>query len=203
MTPTHFEGAEWDGPNQDLKSDVDQNDFGVQWSFRHDRYGMVRITGFNSATSVTAEVLRRLPDSLTTVPTYRWAFGAFSTARGWPSIVVHWAGRQVHIKDFDIHASVAGDYGGGEVNFQTLTNSGIVAADLAFRTTLREHFERAELRGELAPNWKPERAAFFFYALISGFLNEWLRGNAGFELAAEVGPAVCTFLACVAQQPAS
>lgn len=77
------------------------------------------------------------------------------------------------------------------------------AADLAFRTTLREHFERAELRGELAPNWKPERAAFFFYALISGFLNEWLRGNAGFELAAEVGPAVCTFLACVAQQPAS
>lgn len=135
ITPTHEEGEEWDGAQLE-KTDGTNAVYGVRWRYRHDRYGIVEITGYTNATTVTGTVKRRLPDSLTSVASDRWAFGAFSPRRGYPSIVLHWNGRQVHLKDFDIYASVSGDYGGGRVNFQPLTSSGITAADLGFRRTL-------------------------------------------------------------------
>lgn len=135
IQPTHTSGAEWDGA---LKTDAlnEKGPYGVQWEYRHDRFGIVRITGVSSGTTAAATVLRRLPDSLTSVPTWRWAHAAFSAAEGWPSLVTLWKGRQVHFKDFDMIASVVGDFGGGRVNFQSFTSSGALASDLAFRRTL-------------------------------------------------------------------
>jgi hypothetical protein len=74
----------------------------------------------------------QLPASLTTVASWRWAHGLFSQDAGYPAIVVHWQGRQIHIKDFDVVGSVAGDF----LNYASYTTSGILAADLAFRRRL-------------------------------------------------------------------
>lgn len=60
--PSHTEGLEWDGS----KEGTDINDKpapGVQWEYLHDKIGIVKITGFVSATEVTGTVLRHLPFS--------------------------------------------------------------------------------------------------------------------------------------------
>ena len=134
IPPIHSSGSEWDGSGgKDINAKPSvTSGYGIKWKYKYDRYGIVKISGFVSATAVVATVIRRLPDSLVTVPSFRWAHGAFSTAKGWPNLVVNWAGRQLHIKDFDIHGSVAGDY----LNYATLTTSGLLSGDLAFRRTL-------------------------------------------------------------------
>lgn len=134
-SPIHTSGAEWDGQ---LRNDVNaKGPYGIQWEYSHDRFGVVRITGIGGGgTTATADVVRRLPDQVLTVATHRWSHMLFSGAEGWPSLVIHWAGRQVHFKDFNLVASVVGDYGGGQVNFQAFTSSGTLAADLGFRRTL-------------------------------------------------------------------
>ncbi|MXP65972.1 TetR family transcriptional regulator [Roseomonas sp. M0104] len=76
-------------------------------------------------------------------------------------------------------------------------------ADAAIRASLRDSFRRAAERGELSADWPPERAALFLQALIGGFLNEWLRGEADFTLAGEVCAAVRGFLSCTAVKPVS
>lgn len=131
VQPIHTSGTEWDG--QDLEDANDNGPFGVQWAYRHDRFGMATITAVaEDGRSATATVTRRLPDSLMTVPSWRWSHGAFSEDAGWPGVVIGWAGRLCHFKNFDLLASVVGDY----TNHATHTASGIVAADLAFRRTL-------------------------------------------------------------------
>ena len=131
VQPIHTAGTEWDG--QDLKDVNDNGPFGVQWTYRHDRFGMVTITAVSpDGLSATATVTRTLPDGVMTVPTFRWAHGAFSAAAGWPSVVIAFAGRLAHFKDRELLASVAGDY----LNHQAYTSSGTLAADMAFRRTL-------------------------------------------------------------------
>lgn len=132
--PRHTSGAEWDGDNTAGRTDVNgKGPFGVQWEYRHDRYGVVRIASVaGGGTSATATVLRRLPDSVTTKPTFRWAHGAFSAAAGWPNVVVASGSRLFHIKQFEVLASVAGDY----MNHATSAPSGITPGDMAFRRTL-------------------------------------------------------------------
>lgn len=74
-------------------------------------------------------------------------------------------------------------------------------ADHAIRATFRERFQQAAERGELSPAWTPESAALFLHALLSGFLNGWLRGDAEFKLSVEVSDAVRSFLHCLAVRP--
>jgi hypothetical protein len=135
VQPTHTEGAYWDGQ---LRNDVlnAKGPYGVKWDYRHDKYGVIQITGFTSTTQVTGTVKRRIPDSLTSVASRRWAHSCFSTAEGWPGLVALWKGRRIDIKDFDLIGSVVGDYGGGQVNYTTFTDSGALASDLSFRRTL-------------------------------------------------------------------
>lgn len=57
----------------------------VSWKFIDDGKGIVRITGFSSATSVTATVLRTVPKDCVTGPTYRWSEGAWSDIHGYPA----------------------------------------------------------------------------------------------------------------------
>ena len=130
--PTHSEGSYWDGQTKNDLLNA-KGPYGVKWTYLHDRFGIAQITAFASATSVSATVLRRLPDSLTTVPSTRWAHAAFSAAEGWPSLVTLYKGRQLHFKDAEVVGSVVGDYGGGRVNFAAYSDSGTIEADLAFR----------------------------------------------------------------------
>lgn len=133
--PVHTSGSEWDGLG---KEDInDKGPYGVRWLYLHDRFGQVKITAVaGDGLSCTADVQRRLPDQVVTVPTFRWSHGLFSDVEGWPSLVGAWQGRQLHIRLFELAASVVGDYGGGRVNFQSYTSSGVLAADLAFRRTM-------------------------------------------------------------------
>ncbi|MDX3883606.1 MAG: hypothetical protein QHC65_04230 [Sphingomonas sp.] len=132
IQPIHTSGSEWDGSS--TGKDVNDNGpYGVRWAYLHDRFGIVRITGIGGGgTTATATVERRLPDSVTTVASWRWAHALFSAAAGWPNVVKIWQGRLVFIKAFDLVASVAGDF----LNHATVTSSGLIAADLAFRRTL-------------------------------------------------------------------
>lgn len=135
IEPTHSEGSAWDGMNErDLAND--KGPYGVRWIYRHDRFGIARITAVASTTEATATVVRRLPDSVTSVPTEKWAHQAWSVAEGWPSLVTLFLGRLIHFKGIDIYGSVAGDYGGGRVNYAAFTESGRIEADLGFRRTI-------------------------------------------------------------------
>lgn len=102
------------------------------WRYRHDRFGIVKITGFVSPTEVTATVERRLPDSVVSVPTHRWAHGLFSAEAGWPHLVILWRGRLWFFRDFELAGSVAGDYR----NFAEFDESGMPAPDMAIRRRL-------------------------------------------------------------------
>jgi hypothetical protein len=129
--PIHSSGSEWDG--QLLNDEINnKGPYGVRWEFVHGRFGIVRITAFTSATEVTATVIDRLPNSVTTVATDRWAHGAFSAAAGWPSLVVNWQGRQLHIKGTELFGSVVGGY----LDHSATTKSGLTPPDLAFRRTI-------------------------------------------------------------------
>ncbi len=133
--PIHTAGAEWDGQGKkDLLND--KGPYGVKWTWLHGKRGIATITAFTSATVVDAIVVQRLPNSVVTVPTHRWAHGAFSDAKGWPGVVVLAFGRMIHIKDFDIHGTVVGDYGGGRPNFARYTAAGLRAPDLSFRRVI-------------------------------------------------------------------
>lgn len=57
---------------------------GINWRYRHSGYGIVQITGFTSATQVTAYVEKRLPEQLTSGTT-RWREAAWSNVAGWPA----------------------------------------------------------------------------------------------------------------------
>lgn len=131
VPPTHISGTEWDGSFSNNYQD--EGPFGVQWEYLHDRFGIVEITAVAlDGLSCTGTVIRRLPSSVTSVATWRWAHSVWSDDAGWPSTVVHWAGRQVHFKEFDLCASVVGDY----LNHQAFTSLGTVTADVAFRRRL-------------------------------------------------------------------
>lgn len=134
VEPLHSEGSYYDGQ---LKSDVlnAKGPYGVKWTYLHDRFGIAEITAVASGTSATANVVRRLPDSVTTL-TYKWALSLFSEVEGWPSLVGIYKGRRIDIKDLDFVGSVVDDYGGGRVNYLATEVSGILAADLGFRRTL-------------------------------------------------------------------
>lgn len=75
--PIHEEGDAWDG-NQDDN---------IKWRFKGFTYGLLQITGYTSATQVTATVLRRLPFYGTGVSlsTSYWQLSALSDVEGWPA----------------------------------------------------------------------------------------------------------------------
>lgn len=135
VEPEHTEGTYWDGQNEkDLLND--KGPYGVKWTYLHDKFGVVQITAVASTSSATADVVRRLPDSLTTVASFRWAHQAFSEAEGWPSLVTIAFGRLMHITALDVFGSVVGDYGGGRVNWSEFSDAGLITPDLAFRRTV-------------------------------------------------------------------
>lgn len=157
VPPIHGEGVEWDG----MGSGTDINDKaagGVQWEYLHDRFGIVKITGFTNAQTVTGTVQRRLPFTASgsyaysggyrppeetpwepietgvsyAYGTWRWAFGAFSPRRGWPSCGAIWQERLIVAKDSTIDGSVVGDF----ENMAAYNEFGAITLDMAFRVTI-------------------------------------------------------------------
>ena len=129
--PIHDAGTEWDGDG--TGTDVNSNGpYGVPWTFLHGRYGLARITGFTADDEVTVEVLKRFADSLTSNPSWRWAFGAFSDTSGWPDVVVEWNETIVWLKGSTGYVSVVGDL----EKHERRDSSGDFQRDLAGRFTI-------------------------------------------------------------------
>ncbi|HEX8400522.1 MAG TPA: hypothetical protein VF628_02335 [Allosphingosinicella sp.] len=131
VAPIHDEGTEWDGMGAG-KDVNDKGPFGVKWTFLYGRHGLAKITGFTSATQVSAQVSKPLADSLTTSPSWRWAFGAFSDTRGWPETVCLWGECLVLTKGATGYVSVVGDL----ENFERRDSSGDFQRDLSGSFTL-------------------------------------------------------------------
>lgn len=63
VRPVHDSGRAWDGSG-DLRNDgVSDYRVGVEWEYVHSGYGVVRLTGYNSASSMDGLVVMRVPDS--------------------------------------------------------------------------------------------------------------------------------------------
>ena len=97
--PIHTEGNESDG--------------GVSWDFMHDGAGYAKITAYTSSTVVTADVVKRLPDS-STGGSKRWSEGAWSSYRGYPKTVSFYEDRLWFAgsssRPQTLWASTSGDY---------------------------------------------------------------------------------------------
>lgn len=64
VRPTHDYGRAFDGP-QDTRTDgTNEYKVGVEWEYLHGGFGVVQITGYTNATTVTGVVTRRLPDAV-------------------------------------------------------------------------------------------------------------------------------------------
>lgn len=77
------------GPNPPLHSNgtVSSGEGKISWRFIASGYGIVQITARTNATTVTANVLRRLPPGIVSDGTSRWAEGAWSAKNGYPAAI--------------------------------------------------------------------------------------------------------------------
>lgn len=67
-------------------------------------------------------------------------------------------------------------------------------ADAALLAEIERIFGLIAARGRLAPSWRPEGAAFAFFALLTGVIQAWLRDAGSVRLAAEGAEAMRGFL---------
>ena len=133
VQPTHTEGSAWDGTGSAQQDINSKPAGGILWSFLYDQFGTVQITAVaGGGLSCTATVVRRLADSVVTVPTWRWSHALFSAEEGWPNAVCIWNERLVFAKGTTIVGSVVGDL----TNFAERDVTGLLTADMAFRFTL-------------------------------------------------------------------
>lgn len=91
--PAHDFGSAWDGDGS-IESTGTYAE-GVRWDYVHSGFGIALITGYTSASQVTALVLSRLPGSIVSSGTYAWAFGAWGGDQGYPACVTYHQERQV------------------------------------------------------------------------------------------------------------
>jgi hypothetical protein len=70
--PDHTEGTQQDGTT------------GVTWQYLHSGFGIVKFTGYTSATVMTATVQKTLPDNIVSTASTNWAKSAWSVAEGYP-----------------------------------------------------------------------------------------------------------------------
>lgn len=105
VAPIHTEGTEWDGlSGKDIN---DKGPYGVKWTYRNDRFGVLKFTAYVSETQMRAQVLRTMPD---TNANYRWRFGSFSPRRGYPRAGTMWQDRLVVGYDAKFAYSVSESY---------------------------------------------------------------------------------------------
>jgi len=121
IPPTHEEGSRWDGV-------AGTN---VKWTFESAFFGVVRLATYSSSTVVTGTVLQRLPFTLSTNASARWAEGAWSAENGYPAACTFyqdrlWFGGTTFQPD-TAWGSGIGDY----PNFGAFNLSGQITSDLS------------------------------------------------------------------------
>ena len=133
VMPTHVYGTQNDGSGLYVEGTVVQQQ-GVDWTFVDYGWGYVKITGFTSATSVTATVIQQLPADVvgSTNATFRWNKAAFNVSDGYPQAVTFFRERLVFGRGIQLFFSVAGDF----ENFSALDNSGNTTTAQAIQATL-------------------------------------------------------------------
>lgn len=62
--PIHDSGRAYDGPRDTRDTGTDTYAVGVEWEYQHSGFGVVLITGFTDAKTITGVVTLRLPDSV-------------------------------------------------------------------------------------------------------------------------------------------
>lgn len=75
--PIHDTGRAWDGPGDQRNDGVNAYAVGVEWEYLHSGYGIVKITGFTDARTVTGTVISRIPDAIVGTapsPAHSWTF---------------------------------------------------------------------------------------------------------------------------------
>ena len=75
--PVHDVGSAWDGPGDQRTSGTDKYSVGVKWRYLHGGYGTVLITAFTDAYTVSATVIKTLPDAVVGsvgAPASSWTF---------------------------------------------------------------------------------------------------------------------------------
>lgn len=74
-----------------VEGSSNDGDPGVNWSYLHSGFGIVKITGFTSATVVTVDVVKRLPDNVVGIAnaTTNWSMAAWSASEGYPQSLTY------------------------------------------------------------------------------------------------------------------
>lgn len=126
IPPTHEEGARWDGV-------AGTN---VKWTFESAFYGVVRLATYTSGTVFSATVLQRLPFTLSSNASTRWAEGAWSAENGYPSACTFYQDRLCFggttFQPDTVWLSGVGDY----PNFGSFNLSGQITSDLSITVTI-------------------------------------------------------------------
>lgn len=91
--PSHDEGEQWDGMGNNPGEQGYK--LGAKWRYLHGSHGIVKVTQFNSTLSVSARVIKRLPDSVVSPGTYKWALSAWGARLGYPSTAAYFQQRMV------------------------------------------------------------------------------------------------------------
>jgi len=117
VKPVHSSGERYDG------------DPGILWAFRDAGFGWVKITGYTSATQVSATVLSRLPSGCVGSgnASTRWSHGAWSSVDGWPSSVAFFRERLCFGRNQRVWMSVSAEFS----DFSGQNDAGEVTTDMA------------------------------------------------------------------------
>ena len=82
--PVHQQGREWDGPGDERGDSTNRYKVGVEWEYMDSGYGIVRLTGYTDAKTMTGEVVRQLPDGVVGglgSPSNTWTFSGNGTTK--------------------------------------------------------------------------------------------------------------------------
>lgn len=127
------------GANQPLHDEGVVNDGGVDWLFRHDGAGTVRITAVTDGVTATGVVERELPS---TQKTKFWREGAFSDFLGWPAVGFIYEERiglaSTRFEPDTVNLSRSGDFSPFHANFRPGTGFNVVTDADAVKRTLAD-----------------------------------------------------------------
>lgn len=133
--PIHTYGTVADGDYNGISGTTCERQ-GLDWLFVDSGFGIVKITGYTNARTVTAVVQGNTPLPAGVVgsgnATFNWALGSFSAVNGYPSKVTFFRERLTLAKGQQLYFSVAGDF----ENFASKDDSGNVVADRAIQITI-------------------------------------------------------------------
>jgi hypothetical protein len=118
VRPTHSLGTRIDGTG------------GVNWEWHDDGYGYIAIENYISPTQVSGTAVRRLPNTVVSTATTRWAKQAWNVTDGYPAAIALYRERLCFGRGQTIWTSVAGDF----ENFQ-FQDGGQQTADMAITLT--------------------------------------------------------------------